>query len=96
MLACLQPFDGRTVEQYKYKINIEVYTHGWQIKGKTITGLNAWPLQSIQSCFEWSPLSYDLSIFIFILKWCESYAMAFTVTRSQPNWTPMGDFGLTC
>lgn len=26
---------------------------------------------------------------------CKSYAMAFTVCRSQPNWTPIGDFGVT-
>ncbi len=24
----------------------------------------------------------------WVWKWCESYAMAFTVTKSQPNWTP--------
>jgi len=29
-------------------------------------------------------------------EWCESYSVAFTVTRSQPSWTPMEDFGLTC
>lgn len=27
--------------------------------------------------------------------WCKSYAMALSVTRSQPNSRPMGDFGLT-
>lgn len=26
--------------------------------------------------------------------WCKSYARTFTVTRSQPDWAPMGDFGV--
>ncbi len=32
----------------------------------------------------------------WVWKRCESYAVAFTVTRSQPGWTPMRDFGPTC
>ena len=51
-------------------------------------------------CSEWSPLSYDetfLSWCGIVLrqdnapihrKWRVAYAMAFTVTRSQPYWTP--------
>ena len=31
-----------------------------------------------------------------VWKWCESYAVALAVTRSQPSRTPMGDFEPTC
>ncbi len=65
--------------------------------------------KSVQSCSEWSPLSYDETFLSWwewslpgwqcphpqgtrahwmvwwVWKWCESYAMAFAVTRSQPN-----------
>lgn len=33
--------------------------------------------------------------FDYYEKWCESSATAFTVNRSQPNLTPMGDLGST-
>ena len=29
-------------------------------------------------------------------KCCESYAVTFAVSRSQPGWTPLADFGPTC
>lgn len=32
---------------------------------------------------------------IWLWKWCQSYASAFTVPTSQPNWTLTGDFGAT-
>lgn len=30
-----------------------------------------------------------------VWKWCNLYAMAFAVARSQPYWTSVGDFGVT-
>lgn len=33
---------------------------------------------------------------LWIWKQCESYAAAYAVLRSQPNWIPMGDFGVMC
>lgn len=73
-------------------IRIRFWTRGQIHKCNKLSELN----KRVERPKEFGQVTWTHWILCGVWKWCESWVMVLTMTRSEPNQISKGDFGATC